>query len=103
MVEKLLLNFLMSVGSSGIIGFLLVLILVYTGVLIYCVIKIRTQCKSITAMSVAMKKKVEEKELDEIKKNIEKMEIKNSADHNILFKASTEQLRILSFLEGKAS
>jgi uncharacterized membrane protein len=103
MIEKLLYNFLMSVGGSSIIGFLFIIILIYTGVLIYCVIKIKSQCKSITAMSAAMKNKVEEKELNEIKLNIEKMEKKNTKDHDILFKASTEQLRILSFLEGKAS
>jgi esterase/lipase len=77
-----------------------------TGVLVsltWCRLKIRTQCKTITAMSEAMKKKVEEKEFEELKRNLEKMEEKNSKDHESLFKSSTEQLRILSFLEGKAS
>jgi hypothetical protein len=107
MIESLVVKFLTSVGSGSIVGFILVFFSVYTGVLIYCFIKIKSQCKSITAMSAAMKEKVEEKEFNkemkEMKENIEKMDKRNILEHTNLTESSTKQLEILSFLKGKAS
>jgi len=73
----------------------------------WCIMKIGSLLKNQKAMSMALAKKVEKEAFDEkiaeVKKNIEKMEADNKLDHEKLFTSSTEQLRILSFLEGRLS
>jgi hypothetical protein len=73
----------------------------------WCIMKISALIKKTNAISDALKKKVEEKDfvekVFELKQNIGKMEKDNKVDHEKLFASSTEQLRILSFLEGRLS
>ena len=63
--------------------------------------------KDIAKLQDSLKEKVDEKDfiekISEIKTNIEKFDENNRDEHQALFKSSTEQLRILSFLEGRFS
>jgi hypothetical protein len=107
MFESWIVGILTKVGTGSLLGFLFVVCLIYTGTVGWCVMRILNLCASRRKMSEALTKKVERNDFDEkiadVKSDIEKLETSNKTDHDKLCASSTEQLRILSFIEGRLS
>ena len=94
-IEKILMEYAGEAGQSTIFC-------IATG---WCIMKIKSQCKTINAMSEALKKKVEEKRFDEkyseLKEEMKEIKSDNKTDHaNIFQKMDELPDRIIKLIKG---